>query len=41
MECSARRKFCGLFAGAGRLAIAASKAGFEHDAVVEYNHAGC
>jgi 16S rRNA G966 N2-methylase RsmD len=30
-----------LFAGAGGLAIAASKAGFEHDAVLEYNHDAC
>jgi DNA (cytosine-5)-methyltransferase 1 len=30
-----------LFAGAGGLAIAASNAGFEHDAVVEFNHDAC
>ncbi len=30
-----------LFAGAGGLAIAASNAGFEHDAVLEYNHDAC
>ncbi len=30
-----------LFAGAGGLAIAASKAGFKHDAVLEYNHDAC
>ncbi len=30
-----------LFAGAGGLAIAASKAGFEHDAVLEFNHDAC
>ena len=30
-----------LFAGAGGLAIAGSKAGFEHDAVLEYNHDAC
>jgi DNA (cytosine-5)-methyltransferase 1 len=30
-----------LFAGAGGLALAASKAGFEHDAVLELNHAAC
>lgn len=30
-----------LFAGAGGLAIAASKAGFEHDAVLENNHDAC
>lgn len=30
-----------LFAGAGGLAIAASQAGFEHDAVLEYNHDAC
>lgn len=30
-----------LFAGAGGLAIAASHAGFEHDAVFEYNHDAC
>ena len=30
-----------LFAGAGGLALAASKAGFEHDAVLEYNHDAC
>ena len=30
-----------LFAGAGGLALAASNAGFEHDAVLEYNHEAC
>jgi len=30
-----------LFAGAGGLAIAGSKAGFEHDAVLEFNHDAC
>jgi DNA (cytosine-5)-methyltransferase 1 len=30
-----------LFAGAGGLAIAASNAGFEHDAVLEFNHDAC
>ena len=30
-----------LFAGAGGLAIAGSNAGFEHDAVLEYNHDAC
>jgi DNA (cytosine-5)-methyltransferase 1 len=30
-----------LFAGAGGLALAASNAGFEHDAVLEYNHDAC
>ena len=30
-----------LFAGAGGLAIASSKAGFQHDAVLEYNHDAC
>ena len=30
-----------LFAGAGGLAIAASNAGFAHDAVLEYNHDAC
>lgn len=30
-----------LFAGAGGLAIAASNAGFKHDAVLEYNHDAC
>lgn len=30
-----------LFAGAGGLAIAASNAGFEHDAVLQYNHDAC
>ena len=30
-----------LFAGAGGLAIAGSKAGFEHDTVLEYNHDAC
>ncbi len=30
-----------LFAGAGGLALAASKAGFEHDVVLEYNHDAC
>lgn len=30
-----------LFAGAGGLAIAASRAGFAHDAVLEYNHDAC
>ena len=30
-----------LFAGAGGLAIAAWNAGFEHDAVLEYNHDAC
>lgn len=30
-----------LFAGAGGLALAASNAGFEHDAVIEYNHEAC
>jgi len=30
-----------LFAGAGGLAIAASNAGFEHEAVLEYNHDAC
>lgn len=30
-----------LFAGAGGLALAASKTGFEHDAVLEYNHDAC
>ena len=30
-----------LFAGAGGLAIAGSNAGFEHDAVLEYNHHAC
>ena len=30
-----------LFAGAGGLAIAASRAGFEHDAVLEYNRDAC
>jgi DNA (cytosine-5)-methyltransferase 1 len=29
------------FAGAGGLALAASHAGFEHDAVLEYNHDAC
>lgn len=30
-----------IFAGAGGLALAASNAGFEHDAVLEYNHDAC
>jgi DNA (cytosine-5)-methyltransferase 1 len=30
-----------LFAGAGGLAIASSNAGFNHDAVLEYNHDAC
>lgn len=30
-----------LFAGAGGLALAASHAGFEHDAVLEHNHEAC
>ncbi|HWC58816.1 MAG TPA: DNA cytosine methyltransferase [Verrucomicrobiae bacterium] len=30
-----------LFSGAGGLALAASKAGFKHDAVLEYNHDAC
>ena len=30
-----------LFAGAGGLALAASNAGFQHDAVLEYNHDAC
>lgn len=30
-----------LFAGAGGLALAASNAGFEHDAVLEFNHDAC
>jgi DNA (cytosine-5)-methyltransferase 1 len=30
-----------LFAGAGGLALAASNTGFEHDAVLEYNHDAC
>lgn len=30
-----------LFAGAGGLAIAGSNAGFEHDAVLEYDHDAC
>ena len=30
-----------LFAGAGGLALAASHAGFEHDALLEYNHNAC
>ncbi len=30
-----------VFAGAGGLALAASNAGFEHDAVLEYNHDAC
>lgn len=30
-----------LFAGEGGLAIAASNAGFGHDAVLEYNHDAC
>lgn len=30
-----------LFAGAGGLALGASNAGFEHDAVLEYNHDAC
>jgi DNA (cytosine-5)-methyltransferase 1 len=30
-----------LFAGAGGLALASSNAGFEHDAVLEYNHDAC
>lgn len=30
-----------LFAGAGGLALAASNAGFVHDAVLEYNHDAC
>lgn len=30
-----------LFAGAGGLALAASTAGFRHDAVLEYNHDAC
>ena len=30
-----------LFAGAGGLALAASRAGFEHDAVLEFNHDAC
>jgi site-specific DNA-cytosine methylase len=30
-----------LFAGAGGLALAASNAGFQHDAVLEYNHHAC
>ena len=30
-----------LFAGAGGLAIAAARAGFDHDAVLEYNHDAC
>lgn len=30
-----------LFAGAGGLALAASNAGFNHDAVLEYNHDAC
>lgn len=35
------RRCIELFAGAGGLAIAASNAGFEHDAVFEYNHDAC
>jgi DNA (cytosine-5)-methyltransferase 1 len=30
-----------LFAGAGGLGLAASKAGFKHDAVLEFNHDAC
>jgi DNA (cytosine-5)-methyltransferase 1 len=30
-----------LFAGAGGLAMAASNAGFEHDAVIEFDHDAC